>query len=97
MGRGNTGGTTKRSVTLAFYQAGTSAGALIGPLIFSADQAPNYLPGIAGVLEVFVATIALIFVQLGYLGLLNKQHRKRRVRNGKSEVLVDLSMRNSSI
>lgn len=36
--------------------------------------------------------IALIFVQLGYLGLLNKQHRKRRVRNRKSEGLVDLSM-----
>jgi hypothetical protein len=89
---GNTGGTTKRSVTLPFYQAGTSAGALIGPLLFRADQAPNYLPGIAGVLGIFVAMIALIFVQLGYQGLLNKQHRKRRVRNRKSEALVDLSM-----
>ena len=62
---GNTGGATKKSTTLALYQAGVSAGAMIGPLLFSADQAPEYHPGIAGVLGVFIAMIILVFLQLG--------------------------------
>lgn len=90
---GNTAGATKKSVTLSLYQAGLSAGGMIGPLLFSADQAPEYRPGIAGVLGVFIAMIICVLLQLCILVFLNKQQGKKRVRNGKSAVIVDLSMK----
>jgi MFS family permease len=89
---GNTAGQTKRSVTMAFYQAGTSSGALIGPLLFTADQAPEYHPAIGGVLGVFIAMIILIGLQTLNLMRLNRKQAKRRVANGKSEIIVDRSM-----
>ena len=92
---GNTSGTTKKSVTLSLYQAGLSAGDIVGPLMFSDDQAPNYRPGTAGVLGIFVALICSIIIQVAILVLLNKSQSKKRVRNGKSAVIVDQSMRNT--
>ncbi|KAL5352835.1 hypothetical protein ACLOAV_002783 [Pseudogymnoascus australis] len=89
---GNTAGQTKKSVTMAFYQAGTSAGALIGPLLFTAEQAPEYHPAIGGVLGVFVAMMVLLGVQIANLMWLNKKQEKRRIANGKSGVIVDRSM-----
>lgn len=89
---GNTGGTTKKSVTLSLYQAGLSAGDIVGPLMFSDDQAPNYRPGTAGVLGIFVALICSIVIQVCMLVFLNKSQSKKRVRNGKSAVIVDQSM-----
>jgi MFS family permease len=89
---GNTAGQTKKSVTMSFYQAGTSSGALIGPLLFTADQAPEYHPAIGGVLGVFIAMIALIGVQVVNLMRLNKKQARRRVANGKNAVIVDRSM-----
>lgn len=89
---GNTAGETKKSVTLSLYQAGSSAGALIGPLLFSSEQAPEYRPGIAGVLGVFIAMIVFIVLQLFILIFLNKQQVKRRIANGKSGVILDQSM-----
>lgn len=89
---GNTAGQTKRSVTMAFYQAGTSSGALIGPLLFTADQAPEYHPAIGGVLGVFIAMVVLIGVQTLNLVRLNKKQAKRRVANGKDAVIIDRSM-----
>lgn len=89
---GNTAGQTKKSVTLSFYQAGTSAGALIGPLLFSADQKPEYRPAIAGVLGVFIAMIILVVLQLFILIFSNKKQQKRRIANGKSGVIIDQSM-----
>ncbi|ELR09202.1 hypothetical protein GMDG_03779 [Pseudogymnoascus destructans 20631-21] len=77
---------------MAFYQAGTSAGALIGPLLFTADQAPEYHPAIGGVLGVFVAMMVLLGVQIANLMWLNKKQEKRRIANGKSGVIVDRSM-----
>ncbi|KFY94065.1 hypothetical protein V498_04077 [Pseudogymnoascus sp. VKM F-4517 (FW-2822)] len=77
---------------MAFYQAGTSAGALIGPLLFTAEQAPEYHPAIGGVLGVFVAMMVLLGVQIANLMWLNKKQEKRRIANGKSGVIVDRSM-----
>ena len=90
---GNTAGATKKSVTLSLYQAGLSAGDMIGPLLFSANQAPEYRPGIGGVLGVFIAMIICVAIQLFILIFLNKQQTKRRIRNGKSGVIIDQSMR----
>ncbi|SPN96482.1 probable MFS transporter [Cephalotrichum gorgonifer] len=89
---GNTAGDTKKAVTLSLFQAGLSAGGLIGPLLFNADDAPEYLPGIRGVLGVFIAMVGCVIIQLGLLMFLNKQQAKRRVANGKSAVIVDKSM-----
>jgi hypothetical protein len=89
---GNTAGATKKSVTLALYQAGLSAGDLIGPLLFNADQAPEYHPAIAGVLGVFIAMIVFVLLQLALLVFLNRRQAKKRVRNGKSAAINNQSM-----
>ncbi|KAJ5971525.1 Major facilitator superfamily domain general substrate transporter [Penicillium vulpinum] len=88
----NTAGAAKTSTTMALYQAGTSAGALAGPLLFTAEQAPSYLPGIRAVLGIFIALIGLVVIQVFNLFWLNKQHSKQRVRNGKSAEVQDNSM-----
>lgn len=88
----NTAGATKKSVTLSLYQAGLSAGNIIGPLLFSSDQAPEYRPGLAGVLGVFISMILCVILQLCLLIFMNKQQAKRRIRNGKSATIVDRSM-----
>lgn len=90
---GNTAGATKKSVTLALYQAGLSAGNLIGPLLFNDEDAPEYRPGIAGVLGVFIAMVVCVAIQLGILMFMNRLQAKKRVRNGKSAEIVDQSMR----
>jgi hypothetical protein len=51
---GNTAGTTKKSITMSLYMAGSSAGNIIGPLLFKAADAPTYLPGLRSVLAIFV-------------------------------------------
>ncbi len=89
---GNTGGATKKSATLSLFQAGLSAGGLIGPLLFNAKDAPEYRPGIAGTLGVFIAMIVCVLLQLLTLWRLNKSQAKKRVANGKSAVIVDRSM-----
>lgn len=89
---GNTAGATKKSVTVSLYQAGLSAGNLIGPLLFSDDQAPEYRQGILGVLGVFIAMVACVVIQAAILFVMNKFQAKKRVRNGKSAEIVDRSM-----
>ncbi|KAJ5416308.1 hypothetical protein N7465_005003 [Penicillium sp. CMV-2018d] len=89
---GNTAGAAKTSTTMALYQAGTSAGALSGPLLFTAEQAPTYLPGIRAVLGLFIALVGCVILQVLNLAFLNKQHRKRRVSSGKTADIQDRSM-----
>ena len=43
---GNTGGTTKKSIIMSSYNAGSSAGNIIGPLLFNKKDAPAYHPGL---------------------------------------------------
>lgn len=38
---GNTAGTTKKSVSMSLYNAASSAGNIVGPLLFSAKDAPH--------------------------------------------------------
>lgn len=92
---GNTAGAAKTSTTMALYQMGTSAGALAGPLLFTEDQAPEYLPGIRATLGLFIALIGCIILQALLLAFLNKQHRNHRINNGKSADVVDRSMTNA--
>ncbi|KAK6073991.1 MFS transporter [Seiridium cupressi] len=88
----NTGGTTKKSVVMSLYNAASSAGNIIGPLLFSADDAPAYKKGLRSVLAIFVTLIVVVLIQAANLFVLNKLNRRHRIRNGKVADIRDRSM-----
>lgn len=90
----NTAGTTKKSVVMSLYNAGSSAGNIIGPLLFNKKDAPGYKPGLRKVLAIFVTLVALTGIQAANLYFLNKMQERRRVQNGKPAKIKDLSMEN---
>ena len=89
---GNTGGTTKKSAIMSVYNAASSAGNIIGPLLFNDKDAPAYKPGLRSCLAIFVALVAIVAIQWANLVVLNKLQEKKRVRNGKAAKVVDHSM-----
>ncbi|KAK3678670.1 hypothetical protein LTR78_001123 [Recurvomyces mirabilis] len=89
---GNTAGTTKKSAMMSAYNAASSAGNIVGPLLFNSADAPTYHPGLRAVLGIFVALAACSILQLINLVFLNKLQERKRVKNGKSAKLVDHSM-----
>lgn len=91
---GNTGGTTKKSINMSIYNAGSAAGNIIGPILFHNKDAPEYKPGLRAVLGIFVALVAVIALQVLNLKVLNKLHQRSRVQAGKQAVITDHSMRN---
>ncbi|KAM0753588.1 MFS general substrate transporter [Meredithblackwellia eburnea MCA 4105] len=91
----NVGSQSKKSATLSLYNASSAAGNLIGPLLFPAQDAPHYLPGIRAVLGITSAVLAAIIGQVGVLYLMNRQQRAKRVKNGKPEFIKDTSMANT--
>lgn len=89
---GNTAGTTKKSAVMSVYTAASSAGNIIGPLLFNEADAPAYKPGLRACLGIFVALAAIVLIQWANLVFLNKLQERRRVRNGKKAKVVDHSM-----
>jgi predicted MFS family arabinose efflux permease len=89
---GNTAGSTKKSVAMSLYNAASSAGNIVGPLLFTAKDAPEYHPGLRACLAIFCAMAAVVLLQWANLWFLNKQQARRRVRNGKSAQIIDHSM-----
>jgi hypothetical protein len=89
---GNTAGTTKKSIVMSLYNAGSSAGNIVGPLLFNASDAPTYHPGLRSTLAIFVTLAVVILIQLVNLIFLNKLQARKRVANGKSAVIHDVSM-----
>ncbi|KAG9237942.1 putative MFS transporter [Amylocarpus encephaloides] len=89
---GNTAGTTKKSVMMSLYNAGSAAGNIIGPLLFNDKDKPEYKPGLRATLGIFIALAGVILLQIGNLVLLNKRQERRRVANGMDAVIRDLSM-----
>jgi predicted MFS family arabinose efflux permease len=89
---GNTAGTTKKSVIMSMYNAGSAAGNIIGPLLFKSKDAPSYHPGLRAVLAIFVTLVVVVFLQLANLVGLNQLQQKRRIANGKSAIIHDHSM-----
>ncbi|POR37076.1 Putative transporter [Tolypocladium paradoxum] len=89
---GNTGGTTKKSAIMSVYNAASSAGNIIGPLLFNDKDAPTYKPGLRACLALFVTLVAVVLIQWANLMVLNKLQEKRRVKNGKKAKVVDHSM-----
>ena len=88
----NTAGQTKKSVVMSLYNAAASAGNIIGPLLFSSDDAPAYLPGLRKTLGVFAMFLGLVFLQVANLVFLNRLQSRRRVANGKPAWIHDHSM-----
>jgi predicted MFS family arabinose efflux permease len=48
-------GHTKKSFAISLVNAGLAVGNIVGPLLFSSNQAPEYHPGVAAVLGIFIA------------------------------------------
>lgn len=88
----NTAGQTKKSAVMSLYNAASSAGNIIGPLLFNAADAPAYLPGLRGTLGVFCAMVVAVVLQVGNLVLLNRRQARVRVANGKPARIHDRSM-----
>ncbi|KAK2001946.1 MFS general substrate transporter [Colletotrichum falcatum] len=88
----NIAGTTKKSVIMSLYNAGSSAGNIIGPLLFSARDAPEYKPGLTKVMGITCALLAIIGLQVVNLFFCNKAQERKRVANGKPRKIKDLSM-----
>ncbi|KAJ5263537.1 hypothetical protein N7478_011142 [Penicillium angulare] len=88
----NTGGDTKKKCTSAMVFVGMCAGNVIGPLLYSTDDAPLYRPGLIANLVMFVLVGILSALVPFYLMYLNRQHAKHREELGKSAVVVDESM-----
>ncbi|KAK9349745.1 major facilitator superfamily domain-containing protein [Lipomyces doorenjongii] len=91
---GNTAGTTKKSTIMSLYNAASSAGNIVGPLLFNKKDAPAYHPGLRACLGIFIALVAVVLIQLANLVFLNKMQERKRVRNGKKAKMVDHSMQN---
>lgn len=88
----NTAGTTKKSILMSLYNAGASAGNIIGPLLFTKTDAPAYHPGLRSCLGVFVALIGVVGLQVANLLWLNRLQEQKRVAVGKPRKLKDHSM-----
>ncbi|KAF5567984.1 allantoate permease [Fusarium napiforme] len=88
----NTAGDTKRKSTSALIFISASAGNIVGPLLYSPDEAPAYTRGLRSNLALYIVVIALVVVTSLHLARLNRLHSQRRVALGKSAVLVDRSL-----
>ncbi|VUC31638.1 unnamed protein product [Clonostachys rosea] len=88
----NVAGTTKKSVLLSFFNIGVSAGNIIGPLLFNAQDAPYYKPGLQKTMGITCALIAAIGLQVVNIFFLNRMQERKRVANGKPAKLHDSSM-----
>ncbi|ADV24814.1 hypothetical protein I305_02127 [Cryptococcus gattii E566] len=90
----NTGGQTKKALLMSVYNAGSSAGNIIGPLLFQDKDKPHYLPGIKATLGIFCALMACVGITAAILFVLNKQRQRQRVAVGKPQYIKDTSMSN---
>jgi MFS family permease len=88
----NTAGDTKKKCTSAMVFVGMCTGNVIGPLLYSVDDAPLYRPGLISNLVMFILVGIISLLIPIYLALLNKRHAMRREELGKSAVRIDESM-----
>lgn len=88
----NTAGDTKKKCTSAMVFIGMCTGNVIGPLLYSVDDAPLYRPGLISNLAMFTLVAVISLLIPIYLAFLNKNHAKRRADLGKRAVRIDESM-----
>ncbi|CAK5281298.1 unnamed protein product [Mycena citricolor] len=92
----NTAGHTKKTVTTGIMFCGQSAGNIVGPFLYTVNQAPYYHKGLKSSLICFSALAVMFLCCAAYLSFLNRQHGKRREAMGKARVLVDASREKTS-
>jgi hypothetical protein len=68
---------------MAVFNAASATGAIVGPLLFDAADAPEYHSGLRDTMIVFAAMFAILLLQVGNLILLNKLQIRRRISNNK--------------
>ncbi|KKO97616.1 hypothetical protein THAR02_10284 [Trichoderma harzianum] len=88
----NTAGDTKRKCTSALVFIGSSAGNIVGPLLFTPGEAPSYSRGLRANIVFFAMVVLFVGITSLYLKFLNSDHAKRRVALGKSAVILDMSL-----
>ncbi|KAJ5747603.1 uncharacterized protein N7511_009299 [Penicillium nucicola] len=88
----NTAGETKKKCTSGMVFIAMCAGNVIGPLLYSTEDAPLYRTGLIANLAMFVTVGAVCGFTPFYLMILNKKHEKRRLELGKSGLVADMSM-----
>lgn len=88
----NTAGQTKKSITLSFYSAASSAGSALGPLLFQSSDAPRYETALKITLGVYIGIFWAVIIQVVNLSLLNRAQEKKRVAREKPAKLHDHSM-----
>ncbi|KAL4940560.1 hypothetical protein BDV06DRAFT_224003 [Aspergillus oleicola] len=89
---GNTAGETKKKVINGILLVGQCAGNVVGPNLYTTEEAPGYRRGLLSNLAMFCVLVLLCALNLVYIFYLNKQHEKRRVAMGKSAKIIDRSM-----
>lgn len=92
----NTAGQTKRAAVMSLYNAASSTGNIVGPLLFQTQDAPAYLPGLRTTMGVFAAMLVIVLVQVGVLAGLNKRQERIRVGRGKPARVGDVSVARSN-
>ncbi|KDR78707.1 hypothetical protein GALMADRAFT_63756 [Galerina marginata CBS 339.88] len=88
----NVAGHSKKSTTTGFMLMGSFTGSIIGPLLFTTKDSPNYHKGVVSMLVCFSTSSFLVLFTAAYLRHLNAMNRKRRVFRGKVGKIVDYSM-----
>ena len=88
----NTAGDTKRKVTTAAIFVGTSAGNIVGPLLFKPAEKPRYERGLRTNLALFAVLAALVGAGAVLITVLNRRQAAKRRALGKPEHIQDLSM-----
>lgn len=88
----NTAGQTKRSVIMSVFNAASSAGNIMGPLLFRSQDAPKFDFGLKATLGVYIATFWAVFMQVANLTMLNRLQEKKRIAHGKPLKIHDHSM-----
>ncbi|KAI9373385.1 major facilitator superfamily domain-containing protein [Aspergillus egyptiacus] len=91
---GNTAGETKKKVTNGILLVGQCAGNVVGPNLYTTEEAPGYRRGLLSNHSLHLATAILTLsrLNLAYIFYLNKQHERRRVAMGKPAKVIDRSM-----
>ncbi|RAH69451.1 putative MFS transporter [Aspergillus aculeatinus CBS 121060] len=85
----NTGGDTKKKCTSGVVFVGMCAGNVIGPLLYSTNEAPLYRTGLIANLVMFVTVGVVSALIPFYLMYLNKQHARKRRELGKGDPVPD--------
>lgn len=88
----NTAGQTKKSAMMSLYNAASSAGNIVGPLLFQSKDAPTYRPGLKATMGVYIGIFWAVIIQVVNLVLMNKMQERKRVAHGKPAKIHDHSM-----